>query len=92
MKNYRKLSKQEIEQKIKEIFSKKPSPNEIKKVKQLAMSKNIKITSFKKLFCKKCLTIFTPTNSKIRIKKQNKIPVKIIKCEYCGYVSRWKIK
>ncbi|MEK6873110.1 MAG: hypothetical protein AABW90_03820 [Nanoarchaeota archaeon] len=85
MKNSRKLSKQEIEQRIKEIFLKKPNPREIKKAKQLAMSKNIKLASFKKMFCKKCLTIFTSTNSKIRIKNK----FKIIKCENCGYINKW---
>lgn len=84
----RKLSKQEIEQRIKEIFSKKSTPKDIKKAKQLAMSKNIKLASFKKMFCKKCLTIFISTNSKIRIKNK----FKIVKCKNCGFLNRYKMK
>lgn len=84
----KKLSKQEIEQRINEIFLKKPNPKEIKKAKRLAMSKNIKLASFKKLFCKKCFTIFTSTNSKIRIKNK----VKIVKCENCGLISRQRMR
>ena len=84
----RKLSKQEVEQRIKEIFLKKPISKEIKKAKQLAMSKNIKLASFKKMFCKKCLTLFKSTNSKIRIKNK----FKIIKCDNFDYVIRWRVR
>ncbi len=81
-----KLSKQEIQEKIKEIFSNNPSPKEIKKAKTLASSKNIKLTQYKKKFCKKCLTYFNSTNHETRIKK----PLKIIKCKSCGNISRYK--
>ncbi|MFH1358660.1 MAG: hypothetical protein ABIH37_02105 [archaeon] len=83
----KKLSKQEIQEQIKEIFSKKPNQKEIKKAKKLAMSKNIKLGSLKKMFCKKCFTFFTHNNSQIKIKK----PFKIIKCKECGYVSKYKL-
>jgi RNase P subunit RPR2 len=86
----KKLSKKEIEEQIKQIFFKKafPTPKEIKKVKRLAMSKNIKLGDLRKKFCKKCLIFLTPNNSEIRIKK----PIKLIKCKSCNYVSRYKLK
>ncbi len=79
--------KQQIETQIKEIFSKNPTPKQIKKAKKLAMSKNIKLRELRKKFCKKCLTFFTPSNHEIKIKK----PYKIIKCKNCNYVSRYKL-
>lgn len=82
------LSKQDIETKIKEVFSKDPSPHEIKKIKKLAMSKNIKLKEYKKLFCKKCLCLFDSNNCCIRIKSG----VKNIKCNNCGFISRYKIR
>ena len=85
MKN--KLSKNEIEAKIKSMFSQNPSPKEIKKIKKLAMSKNIKLKELRKRFCKRCYNLFNSENSEIRIKKGKKI----IKCE-CGYISRYKSK
>lgn len=82
-----KLSKQEIQEKIKEIFSNNPSPKDIKKAKTLASSKNIKLTSYKKKFCKKCLTYFNSTNHQVRIKNPNKI----ITCLNCDNISRYKM-
>ena len=85
--NTKKLSKQETHKEVKRIFSAKPSPKQIKKAKRLAMSKNIKLGILKRKFCKKCLTFFTPNNSKIRFKK----PHKIIKCKNCNHLSRFKL-
>jgi RNase P subunit RPR2 len=82
-----KLSKQEIKEKIQEIFSSNPSPKEIKKIKKLAMSKNIKLGDFKKEFCNNCYILFNSNNSEIRIKK----PYKIIKCKICGFIKRYKL-
>ena len=84
MKN--KLNKQEIEQKIKDIFSENSNPEEIKKAKQFAMSKNVKLGNLKKKFCKKCYSLFNSKNSSVRIKNK----FKIIKCK-CGYISRYKL-
>ena len=81
------ILKEQLEEQIKEMLSKQPTPNQIKKAKKLAMSKNIKLSSFRKKFCKKCFTFFTPNNSEIRIKK----PLKIIKCKNCDYISRYKL-
>jgi len=88
MKNLKKLSKEEIIKIIDNIFSKHPTPKEIKKVKRLAMSKNIKLGVKRKLFCKKCYTFFTSKYSEVRIKNK----MKTIKCKYCGNISRWKLK
>jgi len=82
-----KFSKQEIQEKIREGFEKNPTKEEIKKIKKLASSKNIKIRDYKKIFCKKCYSLFTSKNSKIRIKNG----FKTIKCN-CGYLSKYKLK
>lgn len=82
-----KLSKQETEKKINEIFSQNPSSKEIKKIKKLAMSRNIKLGELRKKFCKKCYFLFNSKNSETRVKKG----FKIIKCK-CGYISRYKLK
>ena len=86
-----KISKQQAEEKIKQIFSSNPTPQQIKKIKRLAMNKKISLKPYKKKFCKKCFTIFTPNNSEIRIKKQNKKPFKTIKCKKCNHISRYKL-
>ena len=87
--NKNKLSKSEIEQKIKDVFSKENPPKEdIRKIKKLAMSKNIRLSDYKKKFCKKCLSYFNPNNSEIRIKKG----FKTVKCKECDNVSRWRMR
>ena len=83
-----KISKQEAEKQIKESFSSNPTPQQIQKIKKLAMNKKISIKPYRKKFCKKCLTFFTPINSEIRIKK----PHKIIKCKNCNQINRFNIK
>jgi RNase P subunit RPR2 len=82
------LSKKEIEEKIKAVFSGNPSPKEIKKIKALAMSKNIKLGGYRKKFCKNCYSLFDSENSQNRIKNG----LKIMKCKNCGHITRWKIK
>ena len=86
--NAKKLSKKEILERINKLFSKNPSPLEIKKTKKLAMSKNVKLGNLRKKFCKKCLMYFISGNYEVRIKKH----FKIIRCKNCSYVSRWKLK
>jgi RNase P subunit RPR2 len=83
-----KSSKNEIEENIKKIFLKNPSPKEIKKIKKQAMSKKIRLGKLRKKFCKKCYSLFNSKNSEIKIKK----PLKIILCKSCGNISRYKIK
>jgi|TARA_B100001971_G_C18232828_1_gene565060 RNase P subunit RPR2 len=84
----KKSSKSEVKKQIQEFFLdiKNKSSNEVKKIKRLAMSRNISLKELKKDFCKKCLMPYK--NPKIRIKNK----MKIIICENCDSVSRWKIK
>jgi len=82
-----KITREQTEQEIKNIFSNNPFPKQIKKAKTLAMSKNIKLGSLRKKFCKKCFNFFTPNNSEIRIKK----PYKMVRCRNCKYISKYKL-
>jgi len=82
------LTKQEINEYIKNIFSKESSAKEIKRAKKLAMSRNIKIKEFKKKFCKKCYSMFNSKNSEVRIKNG----FKVILCKECNHISRYKLK
>ena len=82
-----KISKTEAKEQIKEFFSriKDKTPQEIKKIKKLAMRHNIALKDLRKKFCKKC---FSP-NLKIQGIK-NKI--KRVQCEDCEYIARLKLK
>jgi RNase P subunit RPR2 len=84
-----KESKTEAKKQIEEFFSdiKNKTPKEIKKIKSLAMSHNIKLGDKKKLFCKKCFAPYSEKD-KIRINKD----IKSVECGNCGYVTRYKIK
>jgi RNase P subunit RPR2 len=81
-------SRQEINEKIKETFSNNPTSTQIRKIKKLAMSKNIKLGEYRKKFCRKCFSFFNSRNSEIRIKRG----FKIIKCRNCNYLNKYKIK
>ena len=85
-----KLSKQESEKKINEFFVniKDKKPNEIKKIKKLAMRYNIKLKDKKKLFCKRCFSVFNSRNTEIRIRKG----FKVVKCKNCEGRFRFRIK
>ena len=84
----KKISKVQAKEEIKEFFSNihSKTQKDVKKIKKIAMSHNLKLKKKKKFFCKKCLTPYI--NPKTRIKKK----VKILICGNCNYVSRWKIK
>jgi RNase P subunit RPR2 len=84
----KKLSKLEAKKQIQEFVSniKNKTPKEVKKIKRLAMRQNIPLKKKRKLFCKKCYSVYR--KPKIRIKNK----IKTITCESCGYVSRWKMK
>ena len=82
------LTKQEINEHIKNVFSKQSSAKEIKSAKKLAMKKRIKLGEIKKKFCKNCYSIFNSKNSEIRIKNG----LKVIRCKECKQVSRYKLK
>ena len=82
------ISKTEAKKKIEEFFLnlKQKSPEEIKKIKRLAMGHRLSLKEYKTLFCKKCL--IPHSSPKIRIKNK----MKIVKCENCGYILRKKLK
>jgi len=84
----KKRNKKEVEKEIRIFFSKikNKTPKEVKKIKRLAMSYNIKLKDKRKKFCKYCLAPFKG-NEKIRINKK----IKNITCNNCGKTSRWKI-
>jgi len=81
------LSKKQIEQKIDEFFKnvKSKNPEEIRKIKKLAMSKNIKLKEKRKLFCKRCYS------TKLEVKSIKK-GVKRVKCKDCGHIMKWRTK
>ena len=83
----KKISKTEAREKINLFFKniKNKTSKEIKKIKKLAMSKNIPLKEKRKLFCKKCLNPYS--KPKIRIKNK----IKSITCNNCESISRWKI-
>ena len=84
----KKISKIDAEKQIEEFFFyiENKNPKEIKKIKKLAMSHNIKLGDKRKLFCKKCFMPYK--NPSIRIKND----VLSISCENCNYVSRWRVR
>ena len=83
----KKPSKTEARKEISEFFSgvKNKSSKEVNKIKRLAMQNNIPLKNFRKKFCKKCFSPYV--NPKVRVRKG----MKIIECEGCGNVSRWRI-
>ncbi len=83
------ISKTEIEREMKE-FSKdirNKSPQEVRKMKKLAMSHNLPLRELRKIFCKKCLVPYSG-KEKIRIKDG----IKNIECLNCKNIARWKMK
>jgi len=83
----KKASKTEAEKNIEEFFTdiRDKTTKDVKKIKKLSMSKNIKLGEKRKLFCKKCL--MPHKNSSIRIKKG----IISITCGNCGFVNRWRV-
>ena len=82
------ISKTEVKKQVEEFFEdiKNKSPEDVKKIKKLAMSHKIPLKENRKLFCKKCL--HPHKNPSIRVKND----LIKINCGECGYTSRWKIK
>lgn len=81
------FSKKETEKQIEEFFHQVKDKNQkdIKKIKRLAMSHNIKLGNKKKTFCKKCFHPYIEPS--IRINKG----IVNITCEKCEHSSRWKL-
>ena len=79
------ISKTEARELTETFFSKKDfTPEEVRKIKRLAMKFNIKLSGHRKKFCKKCLA---KLNGKIRVRKG----YKIVECENCGYRNKFKM-
>ncbi|GEM_PF-590975 len=85
-----KKSKKESLEEIEAFFSNpsKKTSQEIKKILKTAMANNIKLKEKRKLFCRKCFTVFNAKNSEIRIKKG----MKAVRCLTCNSIQRWKLK
>jgi len=83
----KKQTKSEAEQEIKEFFKdlKNKDPKDIKKIKRLAMHYNLKLGEKRKKFCKKCFS------TKLKV-KSIKNGLKIVECQDCKKISRWKVK
>ena len=77
-------SKTEAIEKINDFFKEKHDKEQVRKIKKLAMSHQIKLREKRKLFCKKCYSM----NLKVLRIKNN---MKTVKCEDCGSLMRWKI-
>jgi len=86
----KKITRSQIEKEIISFFNQSISEKdsfEVKRIKKIAMSKNISLKDFKKLFCKYCLN---PYNRKEKVRIKNGI--KSTTCNKCNKTSRWKIK
>ncbi len=81
-------NREEIKKEIKEFFKdiSNKSPEQVRKIKQKAMSINYKLGSLKRSFCQKCYHVYS-SKDKIRIKEG----IKTIVCGNCGKKRRWKI-
>lgn len=80
-----KVNKTEVKKKIEEFFKRKDfAPEQLKKVKRIAMKFNIKLRDYRKSFCKKCLN---PLSGKTSITKTNKTVV----CRHCGFRNKIRI-
>ena len=78
-------NKKEAVSKIEDFFKEKHDKEQVRKIKKLAMSHQIKLREKRKLFCKKCYSM----NLKVlRIKNGRKT----VRCEDCSSEMRWKIK
>lgn len=79
------LNKTEAKQKIDKFFQSSDfTPEQLKKIKRIAMKFNIKLGNYRKLFCKKCLH---PMAGKLSISKSHKTIV----CKYCNFRNKIRI-
>lgn len=80
------ISKSEAKEKISNFFSQNPfEKEEMKKIKKLAMRHRIRITEYKKLFCKNCLS---QLKGKIKISRNSKT----IECKGCSYKNKFRLQ
>jgi len=81
-----KLSRSEAREKIDSFFEKKSfTPEEVRKIKRLAMKFKIRLGSgLRRKFCKKCLA---KLKGKTRVSKF----FKTVECENCGTKNRFRL-
>ncbi len=81
-----KISKSEAKEKINLFFRMESfTPEEVKKIKKLAMKFNIKLGNCRKMFCKGCYSML---KGRLRVDKG----WKSVKCESCGFLNRHRIR
>lgn len=79
------LSKTQVKEAIEKFFKQEDfTPEQLKKVKRIAMKFNIKLGDYRKAFCKKCLN---PLKGKLTITKTHKT----IACRNCGFKNKIRI-
>ena len=79
------LNKKQAIEKIDSFFKNSNfSPEELKKIKRLAMKYKIKLKEKRKLFCMKCLNAL---KGKTRINKKFKSVI----CKFCNYKNKFKL-
>jgi len=83
-KNRSDVKSEKILVEIKKLISNK-NPKDNKQAKRLAMRNNIKLKELRKEFCQEC---YFPLKGKVRVKNG----FKIVECEKCGKMNRWKLK
>ena len=80
------INKTQAKEKIDNFFQKESfTPEQLRKIKRLAMKFNIKLGEKRKFFCKKCLS---PLAGKLRVSKTHKT----VECKNCGFKNKVKIK
>lgn len=79
------MNKTEAKAKIEKFFSNQDfSPEQLRKIKNLAMKFNIKLGDKRKLFCKKCLS---PLAGRLTITKTHKT----VECSECKFRNKLRI-
>ena len=78
------MSKTQAKEKIEQFFSKPFTPEQLGKIKRLAMKFNLKLEGKRKLFCKKCLN---PLAGKLSVTKTHKT----VECKSCGFKNKVRI-
>lgn len=75
--------------KINEFFLRRDElePEEVKKMKRLAMKHRIRLGEKRRRFCSECFSDLKFNTKKTRVTKTHKI----VECGKCGKVSKWKI-
>lgn len=81
-----KLSRAHVQKRIEEHFAQQNlDPIVTKKIKKLAMGRNLKLGKLRARFCKKCYADLV--GSKIRVTKE----YKLVTCKNCNFLNRIKI-